>query len=113
MNHYPAATRARRKAINVLMLSLTGVATLLVVAPLVWILAYVLREGAPAINFKFFTQLPTPVGVPGGGIVNALVGSLMTVGLGLLIAAPVGLLAGFYAATHPELTIGFTGTFWG
>ncbi len=106
MTQYTWRTRARRKAINVLMLSLTGLATLLVVAPLVWILAYVLREGAPAINLKFFTQLPTPVGVPGGGIVNALVGSLMTVGLGLLIAAPVGLLAGFYAATHPNSPLG-------
>ncbi len=106
MNKYTNRSRARRKILNVLMLSLTGVATLLVVSPLVWILAYVIREGAPAINLKFFTQLPTPVGVPGGGIVNALVGSLMTVGLGLLIAAPVGILAGFYAATHPNSTLG-------
>lgn len=106
MIKYSVRSRTRRKAVNVLMLSLTGVATLLVVSPLVWILAYVIREGAPAINLKFFTQLPTPVGVPGGGILNALIGSLMTVGLGLLIAAPVGILAGFYAATHPDSPLG-------
>ncbi len=88
------------------MLSLTGVATLLVVAPLLWILAYVVREGLPAINLKFFTDLPTPVGVPGGGIVNALLGSLMTVGLGVVIAAPLGILAGFFAATHPDAPLG-------
>ena len=74
--------------------------------PLLWILGYVVREGLPAISLTFFTQLPTPVGVPGGGIANALVGSLMTVGLGLLIAAPIGILAGIYAAMYPETPLG-------
>lgn len=106
MNNISPHLRSRRKAVNLLMLSLTGVATLLVVTPLVWILSFVIREGAPAINLKFFTQLPTPVGVEGGGIVNALVGSLMTVGLGLLIAAPIGLLVGFYVAAHPDSPLG-------
>src|SRR5581483_6690053 len=71
-----------------------------------WILGYVFSQGWPAINLQFFTELPTPVGVPGGGIANALVGSLMTVGLGLLIAAPIGILAGLYAAAHPESILG-------
>lgn len=96
----------RRKAINAAMLTLAGLATLLVVAPLIWILAYVIRAGLPAINSTFFTQLPTPVGVPGGGILNALVGSLITVGLGALIAAPIGILAGIYAATNPNTPFG-------
>ncbi len=91
-----------RKSVNVVMLTMTGLATLLVVIPLLWILGYVIREGLPALNIKFFSELPTPVGVPGGGIVNALVGSLMTVGLGLLIAAPVGILVGFFAAMYPN-----------
>jgi phosphate transport system permease protein len=95
-----------RKLINVIMLSMTGLSTILVVAPLIWIIGYVVREGLPAINLKFFTELPTPVGVPGGGILNALVGSLMTVGLGLLIAAPIGTLAGIYAATNPDKLLG-------
>jgi phosphate transport system permease protein len=106
MNNYSARRRTGRKAINILMLGLTGVATLLVVAPLLWILGYVIREGLSAITPQFFTQLPTPVGVPGGGIVNALVGSLLTVGLGVLIAAPVGILAGSYAAMHPDTPLG-------
>ncbi len=84
------------------MLTMTGLATFLVVIPLLWILGYVIREGSPALNIQFFTELPTPVGVPGGGIVNALVGSLMTVGLGLLIAAPIGILVGFFAAMYPN-----------
>jgi phosphate transport system permease protein len=88
------------------MLGLTGLFTLIVIAPLIWILAYVVQQGLPALSPQFFTQLPTPVGVPGGGIVNALVGSLMTVGLGLLIAAPVGILAGIYAAMFPNTPLG-------
>ena len=90
MKNFPDTHKTRRKAVNVIMLSLTAVATLLVISPLIWILCYVLREGLPALTLKFLTQLPTPVGVAGGGIVNALLGSLMTVGLGALIAAPVG-----------------------
>ncbi len=98
--------RAWRKSVNVVMLSLTGLFTVIVVAPLLWILAYVVREGLPALSPQFFTQLPTPVGVPGGGIANSLVGSLMTVGLGLLIAGPIGVLVGLYAAMFPTSPLG-------
>ena len=96
----------RRKLTNRLMLFLCALATLLVVAPLIWILIYVIQQGLPALNWDFFTQLPTPVGVPGGGIANALVGSAMTVGLGLLIAVPIGTLAGIYAASYPDSVFG-------
>jgi phosphate transport system permease protein len=106
MNKYSTARKNRRKTVNIVMLSLTALATILVISPLIWILGYVIREGMPALNIKFLTQLPTPVGVTGGGIVNALLGSLMTVGLGALIATPVGVLAGFYAAVHPDTTLG-------
>ena len=106
MNNHSPRRQRWRKVTNLIMLSLTGLSTLLVVAPLIWIIGYVVREGLPAINLQFFTELPTPVGVPGGGIVNALLGSLMTVGLGLLIAVPVGTLAGIYAATHTDKPLG-------
>ncbi len=102
----PKRRLAWRKSVNVVMLGLTGLFTLIVIAPLIWILAYVVQQGLPALTPQFFTQLPTPVGVPGGGIVNALVGSLMTVGLGLVIAAPIGILAGIYAAMFPNTTLG-------
>jgi phosphate transport system permease protein len=98
--------RTWRKATSNVMLGLTGLFALLVVAPLIWILVYVIQQGLPALSLQFFTQLPTPVGVPGGGIVNALVGSLMTVGLGLLIAAPVGILVGIFAAVFPNTSLG-------
>jgi phosphate transport system permease protein len=96
----------RRKVMNLVMLSLCGLAALIAITPLLWILGYVVRAGAPVISFDFFTQLPTPVGVPGGGVINALVGSAITVGLGLLIAAPVGILAAFYVAYRPNTPLG-------
>jgi phosphate transport system permease protein len=106
VKNYSIRRKKQRKAINVIMLGLTGMAALLVISPLLWILGYILREGLPALTPKFLTQLPTPVGVPGGGIVNALIGSLMTVGLGTLIAAPIGVLGGLYAVTHSERPLG-------
>ena len=74
---------AVRKAVTSSCWRLTGSATLVAIVPLLWILAYVVRQGLPALNLDFFTHLPTPVGVPGGGIVNAIVGSAITVGIGL------------------------------
>lgn len=91
-----------RKTVNAVMLTLTGLATLLAIAPLVWILAYVIQQGAPALSIDFFTKLPTPAGVPGGGLVNALVGSAITVGLGAVIAAPLGVLGAFYLTAYPN-----------
>ncbi len=65
-------------------------------------------QGIQAISLDFFTSLPTPVGVPGGGIANAIVGSIITVGLGLLIAAPIGMLVGFFAAARGNSRTGRT-----
>lgn len=95
-----------RKAVNATMLTLTGLATALAAAPLLWILGYVIQQGAPALSLDFFTQLPTPAGVPGGGLANAIVGSAITLGLGLLLAAPVGILAAFYVAAYPNSPLG-------
>ncbi len=97
---------ARRKFTNAVMLTLTGVATVLAIVPLVWILIYVAREGGRFLSVDFFTQLPTPVGVPGGGIVNSLVGSAIVVGIACGIAIPISLLAAFYAADHPDTSLG-------
>lgn len=95
-----------RKSKNVFMLILCGLATVAAIAPLLWILGYVIRAGGAVLSLDFFTQLPTPVGVPGGGVINAIVGSAITVGLGLLVAAPVGVLAAFYVAFRPNTPLG-------
>jgi len=101
-----ATLQTRRKVVNGLMLTLTALGTALVISLLLWILGYVVSQGLQAINGSFFTQLPTPVGVAGGGIANALVGSLMTVGLAALIAAPIGILTALYSASHTESPLG-------
>jgi len=68
-------------------------------AALLLILGYVVRAGAQAINVPFLTQVPHPVGVTGGGVANAIVGSAITVGIATVMAAPVGVLTGVYLAT--------------
>ena len=104
---HPSSRRARwRKSTNVVMLTLTGLAMVAAVAPLVWIIGSGVQAGLARLKPAFFTQPPTPVGVPGGGIANAIVGSLITVGLGVVIAAPVGILAALYAAAHASGPIG-------
>jgi phosphate transport system permease protein len=63
---------------------------------LVAVLAYVLLNGVSSLNGDFFLRLPTPVGVPGGGVANAIVGSFVVIGLATMFALPVGLGAGIY-----------------
>lgn len=96
----------RRKLTNTVMLALTGLAALLAVAPLLWILAYIIRQGGRFLSPSFFTDLPTPVGVPGGGIANALVGSALVVGLACLLAIPVSLVAALYVFDHANTPLG-------
>jgi phosphate transport system permease protein len=88
------------------MLGATGVLTLVALTPLVWILAYVVQEGGRFLSLDFFAELPTPVGVPGGGVSNAIVGSAVLVGLACLFAIPPGILAALYAARHPNTPLG-------
>jgi phosphate transport system permease protein len=100
------ARYARRKITNVVMLALTGLATLIAIVPLVWILAYVTIEGGRFLSVDFFTQLPTPVGVAGGGIANSLIGSAVVVGIACLIAVPISIIAAFFVAEHPNTFLG-------
>jgi len=69
-------------------------------ASLLVILIYVVREGAGAINLPFLTQVPHPVGVPGGGVANGIVGSFIIVGMATVMAVPVGVLTGIYLALY-------------
>src|SRR4029078_9163016 len=72
----------------------------LALVPLAFILFYVVTQGMTALNFDFFRHMPTPVGESGGGMANAIVGSLIVTGLGSLFAIPVGVLSGLYAAEY-------------
>jgi phosphate transport system permease protein len=69
-------------------------------ALLLFILGYVAYQGAGAINVPFLTQVPHPVGVPGGGVANGIVGSLIIVGIATIMAIPIGVLTGIYLALY-------------
>jgi len=103
-------SRARlvwRKSLNAVMLTLTGVAAFGVVAVLFLILGYFIYNGGHSLNWQFFTQLPKPVGETGGGLANAIVGSLKLLLLAAVIGLPVGLLAGVYLAEFGGKTFAF------
>lgn len=70
--------------------------------PLIFIILYVFKQGISAINWQFFVTLPKPVGEIGGGIANALIGTMLIVLIASLMAIPVGLMAGLYMSEHPE-----------
>jgi phosphate transport system permease protein len=90
----------KRKIINVVMLTLSVVSALIAILPLIYIFFYTASAGISSLNLDFFTQLPKPVGEEGGGIANAIVGSIEIVGLGALFGIPIGLLAGIYVAEY-------------
>jgi len=78
----------------------TFVAAVLVITPLGLVFFHLLVNGASSVSWDFFTQLPKPVGTPGGGMVNAIVGTLQLLALGSLIGIPVGVLGGVYLAEY-------------
>ena len=77
------------------------------VLPLLAILLYVLREGISHINFQFFVNVPKPVGETGGGIANALVGSIMIVLVAAIIAIPIGILSGIYLSENQSAKLAY------
>jgi len=89
---------ARRSTVNRLMWVGAILASLLAITPLLLVLYYLLLQGLPALNWAFFTQLPKPVGEPGGGMANAILGTLILIGLASLLGLPVGIFGGIYLA---------------
>jgi phosphate transport system permease protein len=88
----------RRKIVNAMMLSLTGVCTVFIVGILFIILGYLFWNGARYLSIDFFTKLPVPIGESGGGMANAIVGSGKLLLLATLIGVPFGFLGGVYLA---------------
>ena len=90
--------KAVRAAWSQFMIVVSGVCAGVCGAVLAIVVAYVIGKGIKAIDWTFFTKLPTPVGVPGGGVANAIVGSIEIIAMASLAAIPVGVLAGIYLA---------------
>ena len=96
-----------RKSLNVTMLSLTGLCALLTVTALFFILGYLMWNGGKDLSWNFFTRLPAPVGEVGGGMANAILGSLKLLLLAALMGVPIGLLGGVYLAEFGGRTVPF------
>lgn len=90
----------KRKIINTIMLSLCIIAATLAVVPLIYIFFYTAGAGLTSLDINFFTALPKPFGEEGGGMVNAIVGTLILVGLGGLFGIPIGILTGIYVSEY-------------
>jgi phosphate transport system permease protein len=88
----------RRRLVNRLMSALAAAAALAVVSPLVLVFGFLLYRGGAAVNLAFFTHLPKPVGEVGGGMANAVIGTLVLIGLACGLGLPIGLLGGTFVA---------------
>ena len=88
----------RRRVIDHAMTGVAMLTVLLVLAPLVAIFGYLMYRGMGSINWAFLTQTPKPVGEAGGGMANAIVGSIFILGIASLIGVPFGVGAGVYLA---------------
>lgn len=91
-----------RKAKNLLMGGLILLATLVVVAPLILIFAYLVREGLGAVNLNLLTRIPAPEGETGGGLLNAILGSLSMLALASVFGVLIGLAGGVFLAEYPR-----------
>jgi phosphate transport system permease protein len=89
-----------RKLLSVVVVGLCALAVLLALVPLALVLFYVVSQGVSSLNWAFFTHMPAPVGETGGGMANAIVGTLMVTAMGAVVAIPVGMLAGIYASEY-------------
>ncbi|HYR95470.1 MAG TPA: phosphate ABC transporter permease PstA [Candidatus Binatus sp.] len=90
----------RRRRIERLMFGATAVATAVTLGVLVFLLGYIAWQGASALSLGFFTNLPAPVGEPGGGMANAIVGSGKLLLAAAAVGVPVGFLGGVYLAEY-------------
>ncbi len=97
----------KRKLTSSIMMSLTFVAALAAIIPLVFIFYYTISKGVTYLNLDFFIAMPKPVGEPGGGMANAIVGTLILIGIGGAIGIPVGVMTGTYLSEFGNNKFGF------
>jgi phosphate transport system permease protein len=93
---------ARRKLLSNLVVFLCGASVVVALIPLCFIFFYVIQQGFSSLSWDFFTQMPKPVGESGGGMANAIAGTLILIGIASLLAIPVGLISGVYLSEYPK-----------
>ena len=88
----------KRVIVNRLMNFLAGAAAVLVILPLILVFGFLVYQGGSSLNLEFFTHMPKPVGEAGGGMANAIVGTLILIALACCVGLPIGILGGLYLA---------------
>lgn len=89
-----------RKFSSTAFVAFCGLSVLLALVPLAFVLFFVISQGIQSLSIDFFTHMPTPVGETGGGMANAIVGTVILAGLGSLFAIPIGILSGIYMSEY-------------
>ena len=92
----------RRKTSNAFVTILFSSSVLIVLLPLILIVGYLFFKGASSVNLNFFIHRPAPVGEHGGGMGNAIIGSVYVVGLASLLGIPIGLFGGMFVGEFPH-----------
>ncbi|HTU43040.1 MAG TPA: phosphate ABC transporter permease PstA [Candidatus Aquilonibacter sp.] len=96
--HHVPPIALRRRIVDRMMTAASVLTVIIVLAPLFAIFAYLVYKGIGSINLAFLTQTPKPVGEPGGGMANAIVGSCVILAIASVIGVPLGIGAGIYLA---------------
>ncbi|HMC55092.1 MAG TPA: phosphate ABC transporter permease PstA [Gemmatimonadaceae bacterium] len=91
-------TILRRRVVNGFMAGVVAIAALITTLPLIFILVHLMKQGAAAVSSDFFTHMPKPPGEGGGGMANAIVGTLILIAVACGIGLPIGIGAGLYLA---------------
>jgi len=86
----------RRQVTSSIMSVLCLASVILALIPVAFILFFVIRQGVGSLDLAFFTQMPKPVGEIGGGMANAIVGTLILTSIGACFAIPIGIISGIY-----------------
>ncbi len=103
-----SARRLRRRLVSGTMTALVALLSLVAVLALVLILGHLVAKGASSLDWSFFVKNPVPAGQSGGGVANAIVGTLIIVGLAALIGLPIGIGTGLYLAEYGSGRLGWT-----
>jgi len=98
---------SRRHNKSIFFKGLVIAATVISTLPLLFILFYIFKQGVASINWQFFTSLPQPVGEPGGGVSNALVGSILILLVACVIAIPLSIVIGIYLSEERKSRLSY------
>jgi phosphate transport system permease protein len=96
----------RRRLVNAIMLGLLSLAAICATLPLLLIIFHLLRNGISSVQWSFFTHVPAPAGVAGGGMANGIIGTLLLIAMACLLGLPVGIGAGLYLSEFQGSRLG-------